>query len=55
LAKGLHKIQRVGVKMLKIEVPYTLNHIFIEDHKVRKYELPEEETMMAAEPEINSI
>ena len=33
---------------------YTLNHIFIEDHKVRRYELPEEETMMAAEPEINN-
>ena len=32
---------------------YTLNHIFIEDHKVRGYALPEEETMMAAEPEIS--
>ena len=31
---------------------YTLNHIFIEDHKVRRYELPEEEMTMAAEPEI---
>ena len=32
---------------------YTLNHIFIEDHKVRRYELPEEEMMMAAEPEVS--
>jgi hypothetical protein len=26
LAKGLHKIQRVGVKMLKIEVPLCSKH-----------------------------
>ena len=31
---------------------YTLNHIFLEDHKVKRYELPEEDIMMAAEPEI---
>ena len=31
---------------------YTLNHIFLEDHKVKRYELPEEEVVMAAEPEI---
>lgn len=29
---------------------YTLYHIFLEDRKVQKYELPEEETMIAAEP-----
>lgn len=36
-----------------LSLEYTLNHIFIENYKVRKYELPEEETMMAAEPECN--
>ncbi len=30
---------------------YTLNRIFIENHKSHRYESPEEETMMAAEPE----
>jgi DNA mismatch endonuclease, patch repair protein len=30
---------------------YTLNHIFIEDYKIKRYELPEGETMMVAEPE----
>ncbi len=29
---------------------YTLNRIFIEDRKVKRYTLPEEETIMAAEP-----
>ncbi len=29
---------------------YTLNRIFIEDRKVKRYKLPEEEAMMAAEP-----
>ncbi len=29
---------------------YTLNHIYLEDHTVKRYELPEEERMMAAEP-----
>ena len=31
---------------------FTLNHISLEDHKVKRYELPEEEMTMAAEPEI---
>lgn len=31
---------------------YTLNHIFLEGHKAKRYELQEEETMMAAEPEL---
>ena len=30
---------------------YTLNHIFFEDHRIRRYELPEQESTMAAEPE----
>ena len=30
---------------------YTLNHIFIEDYKIKRYKLPEGETMMVAEPE----
>lgn len=28
---------------------YTLNRIYLQDHGVRRYEVPEEETMMAAE------
>ena len=28
---------------------YTLNRIYLQDHDVRRYEVPEEETMMAAE------
>ena len=36
-----------------LSLEYTLNHIFIENCKVRKYELPKEETMMAAEPDIS--
>ena len=31
---------------------YTLNHIFLEDHKISKYEMLEEKSMMAAEPDI---
>lgn len=30
---------------------FTLNHIFLQDHSVRHYELPEEDSAMAAEPE----
>ena len=30
---------------------FTLNHIFLEDHNIRRYELPEEKPVMAAEPE----
>ena len=30
---------------------YTLNRIYLQDHSVRRYELPEEESAMAAEPE----
>ncbi len=31
---------------------YTLNHIFLEDRKIRKYELPDtNDTPIAAEPE----
>ena len=29
---------------------YTLNRIYLEDRKVKRYELPEEEIVMAAEP-----
>ena len=28
---------------------YTLNSIFLQDHRIRRYEMPEEESMMAAE------
>lgn len=28
---------------------YTLNKIFLQDHSIRHYEIPEEEPMMAAE------
>ena len=28
---------------------YTLNGIFLQDHRIRRYEMPEEESMMAAE------
>ena len=28
---------------------YTLNRIFLQDHSIRRYEIPEEESMMAAE------
>ena len=30
---------------------FTLNHIFLEDHHIRRYELPEEKLAMAAEPD----
>ena len=30
---------------------YTLNRIFLQDHCFKKYEIPEEEPMMAAEEE----
>ena len=30
---------------------YTLNRIYLQDHRIRRYELPEEECAMAAEPE----
>ena len=30
---------------------YTLNRIYLQDHSVRRYELPEQESAMAAEPE----
>ena len=30
---------------------FTLNHIFLEDHHIRRYELPEEKPAMVAEPE----
>ena len=30
---------------------YTLNRIYLQDHRIRRYELPEEESAMAAEPE----
>ena len=35
---------------------YTLNRIYLQDHGVRRYEVPEEETMMAAEsiPDTNN-
>ena len=35
---------------------YTLNKIFLQDHSIRHYEIPEEEPMMAAEdtPEYNN-
>lgn len=31
---------------------YTLYHIYLEDHKVKRYEMPEEERVMAAEPDV---
>ena len=31
---------------------YTLYHIYLEDHKVKMYEMPEEERVMAAEPDV---
>ena len=31
---------------------FTLNRIFLQDHSVKRYEIPEEEPMMAAEPTI---
>lgn len=31
---------------------YTLCHIFLEDHKVKRYEMREEERVMAAEPDV---
>ncbi len=34
-----------------LSLEYTLSHIFLEDHKVRRYELPEDGTMMAVEDE----
>ena len=33
---------------------YTLNRIYLQDHRIRRYELPEEESAMAAEPESHS-
>ena len=30
---------------------FTLNHIFLQDRSIRHYELPEEDSAMAAEPE----
>lgn len=30
---------------------FTLNHIYLEDHHIRRYELPEEVPEMVAEPE----
>lgn len=30
---------------------FTLNHIFLQDRSIRLYELPEEDSAMAAEPE----
>ena len=35
-----------------LALEYTINHIYVEDHKVRRYELPEEEREMAAEPDV---
>ena len=31
---------------------YTLYHIYLEDHKVKMYEMQEEESIMAAEPDV---
>ena len=31
---------------------YTLYHIYLEDHKVKRYGMPEEERVMAAEPDV---
>ena len=30
---------------------YTLNSIYLNDRKIKRYTLPEEETLMAAEPD----
>ena len=32
-----------------VSLAYTLNRIFLQDHSVRRYEMPKEETLMAAE------
>ncbi len=34
-----------------LSLEYTLNRIFLDDRKIRRYTLPEEETMIAAEPD----
>lgn len=34
-----------------LSLEYTLNRIFLDDCKIRRYVLPEEETMIAAEPD----
>ena len=41
------------IRMQTLEsLAYTLNHIFLEDRKVKKYEMPESDNnLMAAEPE----
>lgn len=31
---------------------YMLCHIYLEDHKVKRYEMQEEESIMAAEPDV---
>ena len=40
--------------MLTLEsLAYTLNHIYLEDRKVKTYEIPESDNnLMAAEPEL---
>jgi DNA mismatch endonuclease, patch repair protein len=35
-----------------LSLEYTLYHIYLEDHKVKRYEMPEEERVMAAEPDV---
>ena len=42
------------IRMLTLEsLAYTLNHIYLEDRKVKTYEIPESDNnLMAAEPEL---
>lgn len=45
------RLLQVDIKdLLDVDLlAYTLNKIFLQDHSVRRYEIPEEEPMMAAE------
>ena len=42
---------KVREKILQ-SLEYTLCHIYLEDHKVKRYEMQEEERVMAAEPDV---
>ena len=43
---------KVRIQTLE-SLAYTLNHIFLEDRKIKTYELPDtDSTLMAAEPEV---
>jgi len=44
---------KVRVKTLE-SLAYTLNRIFLQDHSIRRYEIHEEEPMMAAEARLDT-